>query len=120
LIASGGAGACFRDRLGADIQCAARPILDDDRLAPASRELDGDDPRQDIGGTATRNRHDDLDHAARVVVLRQSPGWCSGKKHRTDELVHDFPVHDGLPRLVAGPLARLRWRQWCGLDARVS
>src|SRR5690242_16651325 len=49
---------------------AARPVLDHHWLAEAHLELLADDARQEVGGPARRQRHDDLDRPGRKIGLR--------------------------------------------------
>ena len=55
------------DRLGADIAGGAGTVLDDDRLAPFTRQPITDDARNGVRRAAGRERHDDLHRAVRIV-----------------------------------------------------
>ena len=48
------------DGVGADDRAAAGLVLDHERLAEGRRQLFSEGARVDIGGTAGRERHDDL------------------------------------------------------------
>ena len=84
---------------GADHGGGAGPRLDDDLLAPVLEHLLRDDARQDVGRSARRERHDDLDRPVGIFVggLRERrPGSKAGGEQHGER-------HGRAPRL-SGPL----------------
>ena len=83
---SGGIGAGIADRDGVAVRLSTRgtrqrgraagagDILDHDRLPEARAHLLGDGARDDIGGTAGRERHDHGDRAFRIVLCERGAG----------------------------------------------
>ena len=65
---------------GADHGGGAGPRLDDDLLAPVIEHLLCDDPSQDVGRSARRERHDDLDRPVRIFVGRLGRGRARSKR----------------------------------------
>ena len=63
VTVAGGAGGQFH----AELQRAARPVVDDHLLAEFAREFGGDDARDVVGRRTDRLRHD---HAHRTFGIR--------------------------------------------------
>ena len=53
------------DVVGGDVAAGAGLVLDDELLAEFLRQLGGDDPRQNVGGAAGREGHDEFDWPCR-------------------------------------------------------
>jgi hypothetical protein len=61
-------GRGFRVRVRADRGTGTRLVLDHERFAEARLELLADEARQDLGGAARGERHDDGDRPRRVIL----------------------------------------------------
>jgi len=72
-----------RDRLGADIGVGAGTVNDHARLTEPLGEPVADEPRQQVGAAAGRERHDQLDRACRKVLVVLGGG--RRQRHRRDD-----------------------------------
>ena len=71
-----------RRRLGADVAAGAAAVLGHHRLAEARRQPLGDQPAEDVGAAAGRERQDEADRARGPGVLRlcQCEGKCKQRR----------------------------------------
>ena len=87
-------GRALGDRGGAG---NARAVLDDDLLFPLFAQFVGDRARQQIGGAAGRERHDDAHDLVRITLLRLRADIrqdeCGGCEQR-----QAYPRHQACPR----------------------
>jgi len=65
--------------LGADLRRRTRLVIDDEVLVARYAELVGEQPRNDIGGAACREGHDDSDG---LVGIALAPGRMRGHDPR--------------------------------------
>jgi hypothetical protein len=69
-----------RDLAGAKIGVGAGAVDHQEGLPEPPRQPVGQQPRQDVGAAACRKRHDQLDRAGRVFVLRQCRAGARRKR----------------------------------------
>jgi hypothetical protein len=69
---------CPRRRLGADVGRTARPVLDNDGVAPTGRQVLRYETRYQVRDSACRNGRDDLDRPARIGLRSRDP--CDGRQ----------------------------------------
>jgi hypothetical protein len=71
----------FRDELRSDEAARPRPVLDDDLLLQAFRHRLRERPGDDVQVAARRQRHDQTDRLARILLSRRECGHqhCDGR-----------------------------------------
>jgi hypothetical protein len=67
------------DRIGADHAAGGRAIVDDHRLPERALEIGAHEPRHHVVEAAGRERHDQPDRTARIVLRRRNG------RHRRDQ-----------------------------------
>ncbi len=80
-------GRRVRAGAGAGVHRSARPVLDDQRLAPFDAQLLAERAHEDVGEAAGAGGGDRLDRAARPVVLRRGGSSDGGGAERGEAAV---------------------------------
>src|SRR4051794_20921536 len=86
------------DHLRPEVLCSTGPVLDNDRLTPASRELISEDSREAIQNGTGGCRHYDFDRALGIISIRNSK-IGSGQEQRCENPAtgqRGFRAHDDL------------------------